>query len=71
MEEAQRFVEQRAFTALFEVSSSGLDFIRYVGAYENDLGLEYGFQLGLVLGKSALACPRIKRSPSRCWNSAS
>ena len=50
-EEAQLLLEKEDFTGVLMVSGPGFEFIRYVSAYEQDSDLEYGFQLGLLLGE--------------------
>ena len=49
-EEAQRLIDQRDFSGLLEMSIPGFEFMRYIGAYGSDVDLEYGIQLGLILG---------------------
>ncbi|KAL6713203.1 hypothetical protein ACLMJK_009324 [Lecanora helva] len=49
-DEAQRLVGQQRFADLLDVCIPGSDFIRYIGAYENDFNLRLGLELGLILG---------------------
>ncbi|KAK4697524.1 hypothetical protein P7C71_g564, partial [Lecanoromycetidae sp. Uapishka_2] len=52
-EEVKRLIDQKDLTELIEIATAGFDFIRFVGAYGNNLDMEYGFQLGLCLSDPA------------------
>jgi len=56
-DEIQRLVDRKEFAEVTEIATAGFDFIRFVGAYGNDLDVEYGFQLGLILSDPAPQLP--------------
>ena len=49
-DEARRLLESRSLAALLEIGVPGVEFIRYTGAYGNELNIGYGFQLALIFG---------------------
>lgn len=53
-EEVKRLIDRKEFTELMEIATAGFDFIHFVGAYGNNLDIDYGFQLGLILSDPAL-----------------
>ena len=61
-EETQRLIDLGEYTKANEIATAGFDFIRFIGAYGNQSYVQYGFQLGLLLGDqsawlSSAQCP--------------
>lgn len=48
--ETQRVLALTDFQKAIEIATAGFDLIRYLRAYETEPCLQYGFQLGLLLG---------------------
>lgn len=49
-EETQRLINLGEYAKVTEVATAGFDFIRFTGAYGDQSYVQYGFQLGLLLG---------------------